>query len=285
MRIVVVSGKGGAGKTTFSVILSLLLSNEVDIELIDSDVEEPNSNLFLGVNLESKSVYRKIPRLNSEICTGCGKCADICAYNAVVMVKQKPLIFTDLCHSCGGCVEVCPVDALTEVDDKYGEIGSGNSENIEFKEGRIDVGKIQSPMLIKELLADKSSDRVQIVDAPPGTACNTVQALYGADFALIVAEPTPFGTSDFKLIHELTKVMNIDSAVVVNKDEGYSENFYKLCKSLDVPVLATVPFDEKLSRYYSIGDLKGYLKNEDISHYKGAVDGLKSLIMSEKENG
>ncbi|MDA3901739.1 MAG: P-loop NTPase [Spirochaetes bacterium] len=283
-RLVVVSGKGGAGKTTCAVAVSLLMNKKMDVELVDADVEEPNSNLFVKASLNSRTVYRKIPLLSSEICNGCGVCVELCAYNAIVLVKERPLIFTDLCHSCGGCSSLCPQEAISEIDSEYGEIASSEKGDISFREGRIHVGKIQSPLLIRELLGENVRCDLQIVDAPPGTACNTVQALYDADFALIVVEPTPFGMSDFALIEDLVRQMGIPCAVVINKDEGVSSSLYSLCNERKIPIIGSIPFDHILAAKYSVGDLRGYIEEGGSVHYEPVVDMVEKLMSLESSD-
>ena len=121
MIISIASGKGGTGKTTVSTNLALSIDQEV--QLLDCDVEEPNSHLFLNPVIEKKEqVIAPVPEIDLEKCTFCKKCMDICRYGAIAVLKKDVLTFENLCHSCGGCFEVCPENAVIEKERSLGEI-------------------------------------------------------------------------------------------------------------------------------------------------------------------
>ncbi|PIU84804.1 MAG: (4Fe-4S)-binding protein, partial [Deltaproteobacteria bacterium CG06_land_8_20_14_3_00_44_19] len=113
MIISIASGKGGTGKTTIAINLALSLK---DVQYMDCDVEEPNGHLFLKPLIEERiSVGIPVPQVDESRCTYCGKCAEICEFNAIVVIKKKVLLFPELCHGCGGCSYLCPEDAIEEV--------------------------------------------------------------------------------------------------------------------------------------------------------------------------
>ena len=119
MKIAILSGKGGTGKTTLSVNLFSYLNKAT---LIDTDVEEPNSHLFLkGDIIKEEGVYKKYPLVDDDLCTYCGKCGDFCNFNAIIPTKKKVLVFQDLCHDCTGCALVCPTDAISYIDKEVGK--------------------------------------------------------------------------------------------------------------------------------------------------------------------
>lgn len=121
MIISVASGKGGTGKT--NVATNLALSFESNVQLLDCDVEEPNSYLFIQPVIEEvKTITTLVPDVDMEKCTLCGKCSEICQFKAIVVVGETVLPFHELCHSCGGCVEVCPEKAISEVERELGVI-------------------------------------------------------------------------------------------------------------------------------------------------------------------
>ena len=126
MIITVASGKGGTGKTTVAVSLALSLSN---VQVLDCDVEEPNSHIFLNpVNEVIKPAYTLVPTINHDLCDYCGKCAAACEYNALVVVPQKEvMVFPELCHGCGLCSMVCPQNAISEAPREIGVIKTGKA--------------------------------------------------------------------------------------------------------------------------------------------------------------
>ena len=112
MILSIASGKGGTGKTTVAVNLALAIEN---VQLLDCDVEEPNSHLFLRPEItDSSSVNIKVPEIDEDKCTNCGKCAEFCRYNALAVTPDIVMKFPELCHSCGGCAIVCPEKAVLE---------------------------------------------------------------------------------------------------------------------------------------------------------------------------
>ena len=140
MQIAVASGKGGTGKTTVST--SLALSSEGAVQYLDCDVEEPNGHIFLKPVLDHREVVNvTVPEVNEEKCTACGKCRDICAYNAIVQFGENVMFFPEMCHSCLGCFRVCEEDALIYATREIGVLESGMAGNIEFVHGKVRIGE------------------------------------------------------------------------------------------------------------------------------------------------
>jgi len=157
----VAGGKGGTGKTTVAVNLAYVLAEKGErVSYLDCDVEEPNGHLFLTPRIEhSRSVGIPAPQVDTEKCTGCGLCAEICQYSAVICLKKTVLTFPELCHSCGGCVHVCPEGAITETHREIGVVEQGTAGKIQFAHGRLRVGEAMSPPLIR---AARARSRLQV---------------------------------------------------------------------------------------------------------------------------
>jgi len=263
MIISIASGKGGTGKTTVATNLAVSLGS--DVQLLDCDVEEPNAHLFINPVIEGKTtVYTPVPQIDEEKCTFCKKCAEICRFKAIVVVKETVLTFPELCHSCGGCVEVCPENAVTETGRELGTIEMGHRNNLAFVHGRLRVGEAMSPPLIRDVRSHTQPDQLTIIDAPPGTSCPVIAAMKGADFVLMVTEPTPFGLHDLKLAVEAVKLLGIPKGLVINRSDIGDHGVKTYAEQENLPVLMEIPFDRRIAEVYS----KGMLMVEEMPEWK-----------------
>ena len=254
MVISVASGKGGTGKTLVATSLALALSDKRKVQLLDCDVEEPDAHIFLHLAInQSESVTIPVPRIDEMKCTYCGKCAEVCVYNAIAVLKEKVLVFPELCHGCGACSYLCPESAISEVGREVGVVETGESGNMEFIQGRLAIGEPMAPPIIREV--KKHIDRIRevVIDVPPGTSCPVVEAVKNSDFCLLVTEPTPFGLNDLSLAVELMKKLQIVCGVVINRDgvgDGKTEQY---CQDQGIPILLKIPLDRNIARLYSKG--------------------------------
>lgn len=254
MILSVASGKGGTGKTTVSTNLALSLESE--IQFLDCDVEEPNAHLFLKPPIEEiKKITTPVPEVDEKKCTLCGKCGEICQFKAIVVIGKTVLPFHELCHSCGGCVEVCPEKAITETGRELGVIERGHRNGLEFVHGRLRVGEAMSPPLIKEVRSYTRPDTLTIIDAPPGTSCPVIASMNGADFVLLVTEPTPFGLNDLKLAVGAVKVLGIQCGLVINRSDLGDDQVKTYAEQEDLPILMEIPFDRRIAEAYSRGEM------------------------------
>jgi MinD superfamily P-loop ATPase len=254
MIISVASGKGGTGKTTVATNLAVSIGS--DIQLLDCDVEEPNAHLFIHpVIEEKKTVYAPVPEIDETKCNFCKKCAQICRFKAIAVINEIVLTFPELCHSCGGCVEVCPEKAITETGRELGVVEIGHRNNLGFIHGRLRIGEAMSPPLIREVRSHTRSDRVAIIDAPPGTSCPVIAAVRGADFVLLVTEPTPFGLHDLKLAVEAVKLLEIPRGLVINRSDIGDDGVRSYAEKENLPILMEIPFDRGIAEAYSNGKL------------------------------
>ena len=254
MIISIASGKGGTGKTTVATNLAVSLGS--DVQLLDCDVEEPNAHLFINPVIElSKKVYMPVPQIDEEKCNFCKKCAEICRFKAIAVIKETVLTFPELCHSCGGCMEVCPEKAITETGRELGVIEIGHRNSLAFAHGRLRVGEAMSPPLIREVRSHTLSDQLTIIDAPPGTSCPVIAAMKGADFVLMVTEPTPFGLHDLKLAVEVVKLLEIPRGLIINRSDIGDDGVRTYAKMENLPILMEIPFDRRIAEAYSRGKL------------------------------
>lgn len=250
MRLAVASGKGGTGKTTLSIALALVSDGAT---LLDCDVEEPNVNLFLpGEENPHETVSVNIPQVDMKRCDGCGECARFCQFNALAVFPGQTLVFPELCHSCGGCMMVCPQKAISEIPRRIGELVSGTFRQVHWVQGRLDVGHPMSPPLIRAVLARRGPG-LTVIDSPPGTSCPMVAAVEGADYVLLVTEPTPFGLHDLDLAVATLNQMSVPFGVVINRSDAGDDGVEKYCREKNIQVWMRIPMNRRIAEVYSTG--------------------------------
>jgi len=255
MKIAVLSGKGGTGKTLVTVNLAAAAKIAT---YIDCDVEEPNGHLFFkpeGVQEEEVSV--KIPQVNSELCNGCRKCVDFCNFNALAYIKDKLIIFDDICHSCGGCILLCPEKALTEKAKPIGKVQKGFSGKVTVCTGILNPGEATGVPIINKLLATDNLEKEKLIfiDCPPGSACIVMESIQDADYCVLVAEPTLFGVHNLNIVYELVKLFDIPFGVVLNKCLEEENPAEKFCVDKSIKILGCIPFDHELGTLNSNAEI------------------------------
>jgi len=265
MRIAVASGKGGTGKTTVATSLALSLAADGRGRefapgpplLLDCDVEAPNAHLFLRPRFERVwEVGIPIPQVDQARCSACGRCAEVCAYNAIAVLGPKVLVFPELCHGCGSCARACPEGAITEVVRPIGVLRRGTAlGGIDFGHGELTVGEPMAGPVIRQLKREVTPrpGQVVILDAPPGTSCPVVEAVRGADFLLLVTEPTPFGLHDLRLAVQIGRVLGIPLGVIINRDGIGDQSVAQYCDSEAVPILMRIPFERAIAQGFAQG--------------------------------
>lgn len=268
VKIAIASGKGGTGKTTLSVNLTAWIRDIADrsVMLVDLDVEEPNTGMFLeGKVIERTVRYRKIPRWKQETCILSGECAGVCMYNAIAFLGNSVMVFPELCHGCYACSDLCPSHSLPMVDDRIGEVTlyqasfAGSRKVFPWIEGRLDVGReMATPMIAQTIrYAEDRGEKSQIIlfDAPPGTSCSMMEAAKRSDYLLLVAEPTRFGLHDLGLAVKTLKKLGKPFAVVVNKDDPAITLINDFCAKEKIRIIARIPHLRKAAGIYAGGGL------------------------------
>ena len=258
MIITVASGKGGTGKTTFAVNLAYALADRGDkVRLLDCDVEEPNDHLFVKPHFtEEKTVMVPKPVWDQSKCNSCGKCAEVCNYNAIAVIKGKVLIFNELCHSCGACSYVCPEGALTERDTVIGTVQAAPSNKpFPFVHGLLNIGEALAPNVVRAVKEYIDPEEINIIDASPGTACPVVEAVGGTNIALLVTEPTPFGLNDLKLAVGLTLKLGVPTGLIINRSDGEDRIIVDYAEKVGLPITGRIPFRRKYAETYSGGGI------------------------------
>ncbi len=279
MKIAVLSGKGGTGKTLVSVNLAAVAQESI---YIDCDVEEPNGHLFFKPeDIESEKILIKIPFVDNKRCNGCRKCVDFCKFNALAYINNNLIVFDEVCHSCGGCVLLCPEKALSEKEKIIGEVQRGVSENVTVITGILNTGEASGIPIIKKLLKDIPENHgVSLIDCPPGSACIVMESIKDADYCIFVAEPTLFGVHNLNMVYELTTLFDKPYGVVLNKcldGENPAEEF---CLEKGIKILGKIPYDKELGTLNS----NALISVRESSKYRDMFSALLQIVTKEVQH-
>lgn len=284
MKISIASGKGGTGKTTLSTNLSDYLSKKNKTVLIDLDVEEPNAGLFFkGEIIKKEDRNKMIPQWIKDECIFCGVCQKVCAFNAVIQIPNRIMVFPELCHGCYACSELCPTKALPMVPKKMGELAEYKKDDLIFIESKLLIGEEQAVPLISQTidytLTNYPNYDYYIFDSPPGTSCPVIEATKDADFVILVTEPTPFGYHDLSLAVETIKELKKDFAVVINRYGIGDNKVEEYCKSNNIPIIAKLPYSKRAAELYSDGNLL----YEYIPEIKSELEKIEEFLIKGKK--
>jgi MinD superfamily P-loop ATPase len=276
MIISVASGKGGTGKTLVATSLAISIKEINQVQLLDCDVEEPNDHIFMKpVITQTEPVCVRVPEIDKEKCTYCGKCAEVCAFNAIAVVTKYVMVLSDLCHGCGACSYLCPEGAITEEERETGVVETGIADGVDIVQGRLNVGEAMPTPVITEVKSRAEPDKTVIIDVPPGTSCAVVNSITGSDFCLLVTESTPFGLNDLILAVETAKELDITCGVVINRAGIGDKEVEEYCNRENIPVLLKIPLDTEIARLYS----KGITLAAGMPQWKETFESLYSDIV------
>jgi MinD superfamily P-loop ATPase len=254
MIVSVASGKGGTGKTLVATSLALALKQTMPVTLLDCDVEEPNAHLYVKAQqTDSSPVTIPVPFVDESKCISCGMCHDVCAFNAIAVLGSAVLVFKELCHGCGACTRFCPVGAISEVPHEIGVVEEGEADGIRFVDGVLTIGQPMAPPIIRQVKRRTGASGITIIDASPGTSCPVVEAVKGSDFCILVTEPTPFGLNDLRLAVETMRELGVPHGAIINRVGVGDSRTEDYCRSEGIPILMTIPLDERIARSYSRG--------------------------------
>lgn len=252
-EIVVISGKGGTGKTSLTAAIAAYIRNNAIIA--DCDVDAADMHLLMSpvTKIEEDFFSGQLARINSDICSECGICKERCRFNAIDVADGIYSVNKINCEGCAYCAEVCPENAITMIENKAGQFFVSTTRfDTTLVHARLGVAAENSGKLVAKVkseakkLAENEGKRYVLVDGSPGIGCPVVSSLSGADFVVFVSEPTRSALHDLRRVNELVKKFGISSGCVINKSDlnieiaGEIEEFLK---EENIEILERFPYD------------------------------------------
>ncbi len=263
MQLVVISGKGGTGKTTIAASLAYLSKNKVKI---DCDVDASNLHLMLkgrDINKE-EFIGAKVSKIDLDKCIKCGKCIDVCRYNAI----ENYIVNEFLCEGCGACKIVCDSNAIKLEDEVTGKTIITETNTGYLSRAHMEVGSEGSGKLVSEVRKRAkdyyNEDDLVILDGSPGVGCAVMASITGCDMALIVTEPTQSGLEDFMRVLSVVDFFDVKPLVCINKYDINTDMTNKirgLCEEENISIIGEIPFDQKVN--LSVNERRPIVTYED----------------------
>jgi MinD superfamily P-loop ATPase len=256
-EIVVISGKGGTGKTSLAASFAVLGGQHLVVA--DCDVDAADMHLLLEPDFAHGEDFfsGELAVIDQAKCLACGQCLDVCTYGAIEMTDGFYMIDEISCEGCGYCARVCPEKAITNVQQNVGQtyrsqIRTGTT----MVHAHLKIGADNSGKLVARVkktareIAQRTGKQWILVDGSPGIGCPVISSLSGASLAVLVTEPTVSGLHDLGRVHQLVKRFGIRSACIINKADlspGVRKDLHRFLQAEDIPVLAEIPYDERFT--------------------------------------
>jgi MinD superfamily P-loop ATPase len=251
-QIVVISGKGGTGKTILTASFAALAQNKV---MVDCDVDAADLHLLLQPEIKERHEFRSgmTAWINAEICEQCGQCISVCRFDAI---SEDFIVDPVSCEGCTICSYVCPAGAITLEENISGEWFISNTKYGPLAHAKLGIAEENSGKLVTQVrqaakeIAEKNNLDYVIIDGPPGIGCPVIASLSGVDLAVIVTEPTLSGIHDMERVAQVSRHFGVPTKVVINKydiNPDNSEEIKKICQKGDIEVIAQLPFSQKVS--------------------------------------
>lgn len=288
-EIVVISGKGGTGKTSLTASLATLAFQTQPVVLVDCDVDAADLHLVLDPQIRETTPFSggKVARLQSERCRSCGECLALCRFDAI---KEGPSIDPAACEGCGVCAHFCPHGAIAMEEALNGHWFHSETRFGPLFHARLGVAEENSGKLVSLIRKEarafaKGTDKELIlVDGPPGIGCPVIASLSGADQVLVVTEPTVSGIHDLKRVADLARHFRVKAGIVVNKadlNRGKVEEIHDFAQREGLEVLGEIPYDPMITKAQLAAKSVVEFSDASESPASRAIRGIWLRIMKE----
>ena len=290
-ELVVISGKGGTGKTSVTAALASFFPHKV---LVDGDVDAADLHLLLKINSTKKHDFYggHEAEINPELCNGCGLCESLCRFDAIVFLGEKCVVQEMSCEGCKVCVDACPEKAISWNPALNGvwmesETKEGSLVHARLIPGSENSGKLVT--LVREKAREKAIEQQMpliLLDGPPGIGCPVIAAVTGADALLMVTEPTPSGLHDLERVLQLAAHFKIPSFILLNKADinlEYKKKIEEKALEYQALFIGDLPY----SKVFTEAQLKGmsvieaFPDSEETKALTKAAKKLKTLLSLE----
>jgi MinD superfamily P-loop ATPase len=266
-QLVILSGKGGTGKTNLSAAFSHLyhqINPDQKAILVDADVDAANLALVLEAEELSRELFigGAVAKIDPLSCNGCGRCQEVCRFEAVSSADGQYRIDPIFCEGCAACLYQCPEDAILLEKQQAGEWYISETPYGKFFHAHLYPAQENSGKLVALIKTqaqeelERSGAELMMVDGPPGIGCPVISAVSGADVVLVVTEPTLASLHDLGRVLETTAHFKVQVEVCINKTDLYPEGAQQIrnfCREKDIDVLGEIPFDLSVPRAMTQG--------------------------------
>ncbi len=286
-QLVILSGKGGTGKTTVTAAMAELAARDLSVVLADADVDAANLHLLLSPTRQEQHIFAsgQVAVIDKEECAGCGSCEVVCRFDAVLPPADgREIAFrvdATACEGCAACFYMCPSEAVRMETQLAGhwflsDTRFGPLVHAHLKAGGENSGKLVT--LVRQQakeLAESPERSLVLVDGPPGVGCPVISALSGVDLALMVAEPTVSGVHDLQRAMGTAKHFGVETVVVINKTDinpSMACSIEELCRAQGVEVVGKIPYDPVVT--------EAMVQGEPVTSYSNGNSGELLSVLS-----
>ncbi len=288
-EIVIISGKGGTGKT--SITASYAYLGGKNIVVADCDVDAADMHLLMKPDFKiSEDFYSgELAKIDQDKCISCGKCADVCRFDAIPIINNQYIVDPLNCEGCGYCARVCPTDAITNESLNVGKSYISTTKvGSTMAHAKLGIGADNSGKLVAKVkneakkIAEENKKDFIVVDGSPGIGCPVVSSLSGANFVVLVTEPSVSGLHDLKRVYELVKKFKIKAGCIINKFDINKKVTKEIKEFLDkenIVHLINLPYDENFTKAMTIGQtIVEYDQNELSKLVASSWEKVKELV-------